>query len=100
VLSSGGLQDQNQPPEVDSWNFARRVHIPVLMVNGRDDFLFPVDTNQKLLFAALGIKEPGKKHILYDGGHRNLLTRPDLLGEVLNWFDRYLGPVDSGGTSP
>jgi dienelactone hydrolase len=95
VWSSGGLQDKNQPPEVDSWNFARHVHVPVLMVNGRDDFIYPVDTNQKLLFAALGIKEPDKKHILYDGGHRNLLTRPDLLGEVLDWFDRYLGPVGS-----
>jgi Dienelactone hydrolase and related enzymes len=41
---------QDQPPEVDSWNFAPRVHVPVLMVNGRDDFAFPVDTNQKLLF--------------------------------------------------
>jgi dienelactone hydrolase len=100
VLSSGGLQ-QNQPAEVDSWNFAPRVHIPVLMVNGRDDFAFPVDTNQKPLFQALGIKEPDKKHILYDGGHRNLVTRPDLIGEVLNWFDRYLGPVESvRATSP
>jgi hypothetical protein len=36
-----------------------------------------------------------KTHILYDGGHRNLVTRPDLLGEVLDWFDRYLGPVES-----
>ena len=62
-------------------------------------FIYPLDTNQKLLFAALGIKEPGKKHILYDGGHRNLVTRPDLLGEVLDWFDRYRGPVDSGDTS-
>ena len=28
-------------------------------------------------------------------GHRNLVARPDLLGEVLDWFDRYLGPVES-----
>ena len=67
----------------------------VLMVNGRDDFLFPLDTNQKPLFEALGTKEPDKKHILYDGGHSNLVTRPDLIGEVLDWFDRYLGPVES-----
>ena len=95
VLSSGGLQQQNQPAEVDSWNFAPRVHVPVLMVNGRHDFIFPVDTNQKPLFEALGTKERDKKHILYDGGHRNLVTRPDLIGEVLDWFDRYLGPVES-----
>ena len=99
VLSSGGLQ-QNQPAEVDSWNFAPRVHVPVLMVNGRDDFLFPVDTNQKPLFQALGIREPEKKHILYDGGHSNLVTRPDLIGEVLDWFDRYLGPVEPVRATP
>ena len=85
----------DQPAEIDSWNFAPRFHVPVLMVNGRNDFIFPLDTNQKLLFEALGTKEPDKKHILYDGGHRNLVTRPDLLGEVLDWFDRYLGPVES-----
>jgi eukaryotic-like serine/threonine-protein kinase len=92
VFVSGGLM-RNQPAETDSWNFAPRVHIPVLMVNGRNDFIFPVDTNQKPLFEALGTREPDKKDILYEGGHSNLVTRPDLIGEVLNWFDRYLGPV-------
>jgi formylglycine-generating enzyme required for sulfatase activity/tRNA A-37 threonylcarbamoyl transferase component Bud32/dienelactone hydrolase len=93
VLASAGLP-QNQPPETDSWNFAPRFRVPVLMVNGRHDFLFPLETNQKPLFEALGAREPHKKHILYDGGHRNLVTRPDMIGEVLNWFDRYLGSVD------
>jgi dienelactone hydrolase len=93
VFSSGGLLP-NPPAEIDEWNFAPRVHVPVLMVNGRSDFAFPVDTNQKLLFDALGTREPDKKHILYDGGHRNLVTRPELLGEILNWFDTYLGPVE------
>jgi hypothetical protein len=61
------------------------------MVNGRYDFSFPLETNQLLLFRALGAKEPHKRHVLYDGGHRNLVTRPDLIGEILDWFDRYLG---------
>jgi dienelactone hydrolase len=90
VFSAGGLL-QIQPPETDAWNFAPRVRTPVLMVNGRDDFQFQVETNQKPLFQALGT--PDKRHILYDGGHGNLVTRPDLIGEILNWFDRYLGPV-------
>jgi eukaryotic-like serine/threonine-protein kinase len=94
VLSSGGLQ-MAQPAEVNAWNFAPRVHTPVLMVNGRYDFIFPLDTNQKPLFQALGTKESDKRHVLYDGGHRNLVTRPDLIGEVLDWFDRYLGPTQS-----
>jgi eukaryotic-like serine/threonine-protein kinase len=94
VLSSGGLQ-MAQPAEVNAWNFVPRVQAPVLMVNGRYDFIFPLDTNQNPLFRALGTKEPDKRHVLYDGGHRNLVTRPDLIGEVLDWFDRYLGPTQS-----
>ena len=93
VLSSGGLQ-RNPPAEIDPWNFAPRFQVPVLMVNGRDDFIFPVAMNQKPLFEALGTREPHKRHILYEGGHRNLVTRPDLIGEVLDWFERYLGPVE------
>ena len=92
VLSSGGVMG-NDPPEVNSWNFAPRVHVPVLMLNGRDDFLFQLETNQKPLFRVLGTKESEKKHVLYDGGHR-LVTRPDLIGAMLDWFDKYLGTVD------
>jgi hypothetical protein len=39
------------------------------------------------LFRALGTKEADKRHRLYDGGHRNLVTRPDLIGEILDSFD-------------
>jgi dienelactone hydrolase len=89
VLSSGGLSS-SRSPETDAWNFAPRVRVPVLMVNGRHDSIFPLETSQKPLFQALGTKV--KQHILYDGGHRNLVTRPDLIGAVLDWLDRYLGP--------
>jgi dienelactone hydrolase len=90
VLSSGGLQT-DLPAEVSPWNFAPRVKKPVLMVNGRYDFLFPLQTNQIPLFRALGTKEPDKQHLLFDGGHRNLVTRPDLIGNILDWFDHHLG---------
>jgi len=92
VLSSGGVS-LLQPAETNSWNFAPRVSTPVLMVNGRYDYAFPLETNQRLLFRAFATKEPDKRHVLYDGGHRNLVTRPDLIGEILDWFDRYLGMV-------
>jgi eukaryotic-like serine/threonine-protein kinase len=92
ALLSGGFITV-QPPEVDSWNFAPRYRVPTLMVNGREDFSFPFETNQKLLFDALGTPAADKRLVLYEGGHRNPVTRPDLLGEILTWFDRYLGPV-------
>jgi hypothetical protein len=63
------------------------------MVNGRQDFALPYETNQKPFFEALGTPAADKRLVLYEGGHRNPVTRPDLLGEILAWFDRYLGPV-------
>jgi eukaryotic-like serine/threonine-protein kinase len=93
VLLSGGMYD-HELPEVNVWNFLPRVRIPVLMLNGRDDFIFPVETHQKPLFDALGTKEPDKVFRQYDGGHANLLTRPDLIRDILDWLDKHLGPVD------
>jgi dienelactone hydrolase len=92
ALLSGGLKTI-EPPEADVWNFAPRYRVPTLMVNGREDFSYPYETNQKLLFDALGTPAADKKLVVYEGGHRNPVTRPDLLGEILAWFDRYLGPV-------
>ena len=93
VLVSGGAS-RPFAPEVDPWNYAPRVRIPVLMLNGRDDLIFPVDTSQTPLFRALGTPEHDKQHVLFDGGHVNLQFRMDLIGEILRWLDRYLGPVD------
>ena len=90
LVSAGAL---NLPPEVNSWNFAPRYRVPTLMVNGKQDFLTPSETQQKPLFNALGTPAADKKLIQYEGGHFNPFTRPDLLGEILSWFDHYLGPV-------
>ena len=92
LLVSGGSMGQ-MPPEVDPWNFTPRVTIPVLMLNGRDDFTFPLETSQLPLFRSFATPEKDKKHVLYEGGHVNLMTRLDLVKEALAWLDRYLGPV-------
>jgi cephalosporin-C deacetylase-like acetyl esterase len=92
VLVSAGAWSATAA-EVDPWNYAPRVKVPVLMLNGRDDFIFPVDVAQIPLLNALGTPEKDKRHILFDGGHVNLQTRMDLIGEILRWLDRYLGPV-------
>lgn len=92
LLVSGGTLSR-LPAEVDPWNFAPHVTVPVLMLNGRDDFVFPVETSQNPLFRALGTPEKDKKHVLYDGGHVDLMSRLDLVKDALDWFDHYLGPV-------
>ena len=54
--------------------------------------MLPYETIQRPLFEALGAKDKVFKR--YDGGHLIVLRRPDLIGEILDWFDKYLGPVN------
>ena len=46
VLWSGGLPLDSYVPEVDPINYATRVKTPVILLNGRDDFTFPIETSQ------------------------------------------------------
>jgi formylglycine-generating enzyme required for sulfatase activity/cephalosporin-C deacetylase-like acetyl esterase/predicted Ser/Thr protein kinase len=78
-------------PEIDFANLAPRVTIPTLMLNGRYDFIFPVEISQKPMFDFLGTPREQKKYILYDTAHN--VPRNEMIKETLNWFDRYLGPV-------
>ncbi len=89
VLLSGGLPAIPRPPEADPINFAPHIMAPTLMLNGRDDFIFPLDSVAKPLFSLLGA--PAKRLATHDGGHIPPLN--ELIRDVLGWFDQYLGPV-------
>ena len=91
VLVVGGFWLQRGPPEVEQINFAPRVKIPVLMLNGRYDHIFPVETSQAPMFRHLGTPEGDKDHLLFDSGHS--IPRQAGIKESLDWLDRYLGPV-------
>jgi formylglycine-generating enzyme required for sulfatase activity len=92
VLLGGGLPPVPLPPELELLNFAPRVHVPTLMVSGRGDFLQPVESAQVPLFRLLGIPAEHKRHALFEGGHFPHQLH-DVMREILDWFDRYLGPV-------
>jgi len=98
ILLSGGLQLRPLPAEMDALHFAPRVKAPVLMINGKDDFSYPVERSQKALFRLLGSLEKDKRHVLFDSGHVPPRIQ-DLIKEVLDWLDRYLGPA-GGSRSP
>jgi len=91
ILIAGGLVRQRPPPEVDPFHFAPRVKTPVLMINGRYDSHFPVETNQLILFRLLGTPEHDKRHVLFESGH--IPPMQGIIKEALDWLDRYLGPV-------
>jgi len=92
IFSSGGFQARYDLPEVDPFNFAPHVRIPVLMINGRYDQDFPLESSQLPLFRSLGTPARDKKHVVYEGGHM-VFPRPAAVRESLDWLDKYLGPV-------
>jgi formylglycine-generating enzyme required for sulfatase activity/dienelactone hydrolase len=91
VLLAGGLPFEKLPSEIEPLNFATRVKVPTLMLNGRDDFMFPVDSSQLPLFRFLGVPNSRKRHVLFDSGH--VPHDKPVVKESLDWLDRYLGPV-------
>ena len=90
VLLSGGLGQASQLPENDRLNYAPRIKVPTLMVNGREDFAFPLETSQRPLYRLIGAEQ--KHHAIFDGGHIPLLLH-SMIKEILDWSDRHLGPV-------
>jgi formylglycine-generating enzyme required for sulfatase activity/dienelactone hydrolase len=94
VLHEGGLPPAATPlPEVDALNFLPRVRVPVLMLNGRFDYTFPLEISQKPYFRLLGTPAKDKRHVVYDTAHDVTLKRPEMVRESLDWLDNYLGPV-------
>jgi len=93
VLLDGGLTFAPRAPEVDEMNFVPRVKLPVLMVSGQFDFIYPPETSQLPFFRLLGTTEKDKKRIVLDTAHDVMLLRSQAGREVLDWLDRYLGPA-------
>jgi eukaryotic-like serine/threonine-protein kinase len=75
ILVGGGFGLQQIMPEADPFHFAPHVRQPT----------------QLPLFQLLGTPAASKRHVVFEAGHvppNELLTK-----EVLDWMDRYLGPV-------
>ena len=94
ILLNGGLGSAAPAPEADTFNFAPRVRVPILMLNGDQDFIFPLQTLQRPLFATLGTPAADKRHLTYPGGHEIATTkRNQIVHEMVGWLDKYLGRV-------
>ena len=94
VLSAAGVWVWPFPisaPTMDIVNYAPRIRVPVLMINGRYDSMFPHELAQVRLFDLLGTPAADKRAVLYDGGHY-FFPRSFVAKEVNDWFDKYLGP--------
>ena len=91
IFYVGGFYFQRARPEAEAINFAPRVRVPSLMLNGRFDFFYPVETSQQFMFDLLGVPAADKNWLVYDTSHG--LPRDETVRETLTWLDRYFGPV-------
>ena len=91
VLNVPGISHSVFRPEEDAVNFLPRIHIPVLMLSGKYDSVFPYELSQLPFLRLLGTPPAQKRHVIFEGGH--FLPRPLMMQESLNWLDQYLGPV-------
>lgn len=93
ILLDGGYFLGPAPAGGDQADFAPRLKVPVLMVNGRFDFTFSYERSQLPLFRALGTPDANKEHLTLDTPHDVRARRPELVAAVLGWLDKYLGRV-------
>jgi eukaryotic-like serine/threonine-protein kinase len=93
ILYVAGLSLERARPEVDPINFLPRVNVPTLMLNGRYDFFFPIETAQIPMFRLLGTPADQKRYVIEDGSH--FVPRTRLIQETLAWLNKYQ-PVATG----
>jgi eukaryotic-like serine/threonine-protein kinase len=87
LLAGGGVIVPLAAP-IDAVHYLPRIKIPVLQMNGRFDYVVPLES-QKAFFDLLGTPAADKRWVTVDSGH--VVPRSDALRESLPWLDQYLG---------
>jgi dipeptidyl aminopeptidase/acylaminoacyl peptidase len=93
IFVSGGMADFSQGDQIHMSGLLPHITIPVLMLNGKFDYLFPPASSQEPFFELLGTSDEQKRRVVYDSGHWPL-PRNELIRETLDWLDKYLGTVE------
>ncbi len=93
IWLDGGYFLERTPAGGDQADFAPRMKKPVLMVNGRYDYTFPVTTSQDPLFNMIGTPAADKSHVVMDTPHDVTENHPLLVRTVIAWLNKYLGKI-------
>ena len=87
VLLAGGISSGQTTSRL-----VPRVTVPLLLLSGRYDYIFPVETRQTPLMDLLATPDEDKRHVIFEAGHLPL-PRAEMIRETLEWLDRYQNPV-------
>ena len=90
IVVAFGVLSSGENPEYDQISYLPQVRIPMLMMNGKYDFDFTLET-QQAFYDFLGTPEEDKHWLLYD--HVHGAPVPDLIKESLAFLDKYFSPV-------
>ena len=78
-------------PEIDAFNYVPRIKIPILMLNGKYDTIFPYEASVKPLYDYLGTPPQDKFLKLYETDH--YVPTGEIIKETQAFLNKYLGPV-------
>ena len=78
-------------PQAHQFSYVTRVRTPTLMMCGRYDTIFDVETSVKPMFDLLGTPEEHKRLLFSETDH--IPPQNEFIKETLAWLDKYLGPV-------
>jgi hypothetical protein len=91
ILNCPGVGFERPQPEVDQGNVLRHVSLPVLMVSGRYDAVFPLESPSVPMFDVLGTSADRRKQVVLDAGNGPPVDV--FVRESLAWLDKYLRPA-------
>jgi hypothetical protein len=93
LVSAGLVSAEWVPDEVKLKHYLPRVRLPILLINGRDDFNFPHQQTQIPFFELLGTPADEKQHLVLEWGHLPP-HYTDVMRAYMAWSDRWLGQVE------
>jgi dienelactone hydrolase len=91
ILYLGGFSEMHAREEAQAINYISHITVPTLMLNGRFDMNFPLETAVRPAYNLLGTPEKDKKLVIYETDH--YIPKKDVSKESLEWLDRYFGPA-------
>lgn len=91
VLNQAGINHAVHA-DIHAVNFLPRVTAPILHFSGLYDTDFPIETSSNPFHEMLGTDPAHKKHVVERTGH--FVPYNVVAAEVLDWLDKYLGPVE------
>jgi dipeptidyl aminopeptidase/acylaminoacyl peptidase len=91
IILVSGFPDNHALPEAYPLNYISHVKVPTLMLNGKYDMFFPVETSVQPAFDLLGTPKEDKLLRFYQTDHYLPIGARNQ--EMLAWLDKYLGPA-------